>query len=116
MLLWAGMDQECVDQGHSVFTVETHIRHLDEVNIGDQIKVTTRVLDGGGKKLHLWHEMHVGARLCATGEQLLLHVDLGTRRSALPRADVGAWFERAKAAQGGLALPDGLGRAVGQKT
>jgi len=116
ILLWAGMDAACVDQGHSVFTVETHIRHIDEVNIGDTISVTTRVLQGGGKKLHLWHELRVGERLCATGEQLLLHVDLASRRSAAPRADVGAWFTRAQAAHAALPDPDGLGRHVGQRT
>ena len=28
LLLWAGMDAACIAAGHSVFTVETHIRHL----------------------------------------------------------------------------------------
>ncbi len=115
LLLWAGMDADCVAQGHSVFTVETHIRHLDEVNIGDHIQVRTRVLEGGGKKLTIWHELTVGERLCATGEQLLLHVDLSTRRSALPRADVGDWFGRAAAAHADLPMPEGIGRFVGQK-
>ncbi len=115
MLLWAGMDDACVAEGNSVFTVETHIRHLDEVNIGDAIQVRTRVLEGGGKKLHIWHELTVGDRLCATGEQLLLHVDLSTRRSALPRADVGDWFGRAAAAHRDLPMPVGMGRFVGQK-
>ena len=115
MLLWAGMDATCVAQGHSVFTVETHIRHLDEVQIGDRITVRTRVLEGGAKKLHLWQELSVGDRLCATAEQMLLHVDLSTRRTALPRADVGAWFARAAAAHAPLPAPEGLGRFVGQR-
>ena len=115
MLLWAGMDATCVAQGHSVFTVETHIRHLDEVQIGDRITVCTRVLEGGGKKLHLWQELSVGDRLCATAEQMLLHVDLATRRTAPPRADVGAWFARAAAAHAPLPIPEGLGRFVGQR-
>ncbi|MEM7724269.1 MAG: carnitine 3-dehydrogenase [Pseudomonadota bacterium] len=115
LLLWAGMDDACVAEGNSIFTVETHIRHLDEVNIGDRIHVTTRVIEGGGKKLHIWQELFVGDRLCATGEQLLLHMDLSTRRSAPPRADVGDWLARAKAAHAVLPPPDGLGRAVAQR-
>lgn len=113
MLLWAGMDAACVAEGHSIFTVETHIRHLDEVQIGDRITVDIRVLQGGGKKLHVWQELRVGERLCATGEQLLLHVDLATRRSALPRSDVAEWLARAARAHGALPPPEGLGRGVG---
>jgi len=114
MLHWAGLDADCVAQGFSVFTVETHIRHLGEVNIGERIAVTTRVIAGGGKKFHVWHELRVGGRLCATAEQLLLHMDLGIRRSAPPRADVAAWLGAAAAAHGGLPLPEGLGRSVAQ--
>lgn len=113
LLLWAGMDAACVAEGHSVFTVETHIRHLGEVDIGNFIELRTRVLDGGGKRLHLWHEMSCGDTLAATAEQLLLHVDLTTRRVGQPRADIGAWLEAAQIAQAGLPAPDGLGRSVG---
>lgn len=115
LLAWAGMDAACIAEGHSVFTVETHIRHLDEVRIGDRISVSIRVLEGGGRKLHIWQELRVGDRLCATGEQLLLHVDLATRRSAPPRADVALWLTRAARAHAGLPPPEGLGRHVGQK-
>jgi len=115
LLAWAGMDAACVAQGHSVFTVETHIRHLDEVNIGDTIRVEARVIEGGGKKFHIWQELFVGDRLCATGEQLLLHMDLTTRRSAPPRADVAAWLGRMKQAHANLPLPEGFGRFVAQR-
>ncbi len=115
MLNWAGMDADCVAEGHSVFTVETHIRHLGEVDIGDRIEVRTRVLEGGEKKLHVWHELFAGDVLCATGEQLLLHMDMGSRRSARPRADVGAWLGAACSAHAGLARPEGLGRFVGER-
>ncbi|MBF9032592.1 carnitine 3-dehydrogenase, partial [Rhodobacterales bacterium HKCCE3408] len=115
LLLWAGMDAACIAEGHSVFTVETHIRHLAEVDIGDRITVRTRVLDGAGKRLHVWHELFRGETLAATGEQLLLHVDLASRRVALPRADVGAWLGGAAEAQADLPVPEGLGRFVGEK-
>lgn len=115
MLDWAGMDAESVAAGASIFTVETHIRHLGEVNIGDAIRVTTRVVEGGGKKLHLWHEMSVGDVLCATGEQLLLHMDLNARRSAAPPEKVAAWLAAAKAAHAGLPGPMGFGRFVAQR-
>jgi len=113
LLLWAGMDADCIAQGHSVFTVETHIRHLGEVDIGDQIEVRTRVIDGQGKRLHVWHEMTRRGELSATAEQLLLHMDLKTRKVSLPRADVGAWLEAVGEAHADLPLPEGMGRFVG---
>ncbi|QXT41390.1 thioesterase family protein [Gymnodinialimonas ceratoperidinii] len=114
LLDWAGMDAGCVQAGASVFTVETHIRHLGEVNIGDPLRVTTRVIEGGGPKLHLWHELHVESRLCATAEQLLLHMDLSTRRPAPPPEAVGTWLAQAKAAHAPMPLPEGFQRHVGQ--
>ncbi|MEM1273384.1 MAG: thioesterase family protein [Pseudomonadota bacterium] len=113
LLLWAGMDAACVAEGRSVFTVETHIQHLGEVDIGDRITVVTHVLDGAGKRLHLWHELYRDGACAATAEQLLLHIDLNTRRVGLPRSDVGAWLSAAGAAQAHMPRPKGLGRFVG---
>jgi len=51
-----GCDADYIASGGSYFTAETHIRHLAEVHAGTRIAVTTRVMMGAGKKLHLWHE------------------------------------------------------------
>lgn len=115
MLEWAGLDADCVRGGASVFTVETHIRHLGEVSIGDAMRISTRVVQGGGKKLHLWQELRVGRRLCATAEQLLLHMDLRTRRSSAPPDAVADWLGRAQAAHAHLPLPEGFQRYVAQR-
>lgn len=115
MLDWAGMDAACVRAGASVFTVETHIRHLAEVSIGDALRMTTRVVRGGGKKLHLWHEMWVDKTLCATAEQLLLHMNLRERASSAPPASVSDWLGRAQAAHAHLPLPEGFQRYVAQR-
>lgn len=116
LLEWAGMDAKCVGQGFSIFTVETHIRHLAEVNIGDHLRATIQVIDGGGKKLHLWTELSVDGTLCATAEQFFLHMDLRERRVAEPRADVAAWLGAVRSAHAQLPMPDGLGRYVAQRT
>ena len=53
------------------------------------IEVTTRILEGKGKKLRLYHEMrHAKGDLSATANQLLIHVDLNTRKSCEPMSDV----------------------------
>ncbi|MCT4371256.1 carnitine 3-dehydrogenase [Yangia mangrovi] len=80
-----GAGPEYIASGRSYFTVESHIRYMDEVRAGEQITVTTQVLKGEGKKMHLFHRLwRADGALAATIEVLLLHTDLATRRSSLP--------------------------------
>jgi len=109
-----GVDAECIAAGMSCFTAETHIRHLGEVHAGARIRVTTQLLEGRGKRMHLWHEMRVGEALVATGEHMVLHVDLATRRASEPTPQVAARVAEIAAAHAGLPKPEGAGRAVGQ--
>ena len=110
-----GCDADYIATGGSYFTAETHIRHVDEVHAGALIEVRTQVLAGAGKKMHLFHEMYEGARLLATGEHFLLHVSLETRRPSEPSAAIEAALTRIAAAHAALPMPDGAGRAVGQR-
>jgi carnitine 3-dehydrogenase len=111
-----GADADYVAGGRSYFTVEGHIRFLDEVRALEQVHVDTRVLGGAGKKMHLFHSLyHSDGRLLATGEYLLLHVDLTTRASCDPAPAVAAKLAEIAAAHTGLPAPEGTGRAVGQK-
>ena len=107
-----GCDAEYIASGGSYFTAETHIRHLDEVRAGARIRVETLCLMGAGKKMHLFHQMFEGDRLLATGEHLLLHVSLESRRSSPPAGHIAARLAEIAAAHAGLARPDGIGRAV----
>jgi carnitine 3-dehydrogenase / betainyl-CoA thioesterase len=109
-----GCDADYIASGGSYFTAETHIRHLQEVHAGARIQVRTRVLQGQGKKMHLWHEMYQGADLLATGEHMLIHVSLESRRPSVPGPVVEAALTRIAQAQAGLAMPEGAGRFVGE--
>ncbi|NSY40029.1 carnitine 3-dehydrogenase [Leisingera sp. ANG59] len=113
LMMIIGCDADYIANGGSYFTAETHIRHIDEVHAGDPIQVKTRVIMGAGKKMHLWHEMYSGERLLATGEHMLLHVDLATRRSAPPAAHIEANLVKLAEAHAALPAPEGLGRAIG---
>ncbi|MFI7244735.1 thioesterase family protein [Streptomyces qinglanensis] len=62
------------DTGCSLYTVEAHVRYLDEVAEGAPLTVRTRVLGAAGKKLRFAHEMSVGERPVATSELFALHV------------------------------------------
>lgn len=72
-----GMDQDYLACGFSVFTVETHIRHLDEVKVGALVDIKTQLLGFDEKRVRLVHEMinRENETVVATSEHMLLHVN-----------------------------------------
>lgn len=108
-----GCDADYIASGGSYFTAETHIRHIDEVRVGTRIRVDTQVLMGAGKKLHLFHRMWTEDRLLATGEHMMIHVSLGTRKASEPDARVAAPLARLMQAHADLPKPEGAGAAIG---
>ena len=116
MMAIVGVDEEYISTIGSYFTVETHIRHLDEVLIGEGVYATTQVIHGTGKKLHLFHYLyHDDGRLLATAEHMLIHVNLETRGASIPSDLVVNRVERIDGAHQKLKKPEGLARAVGDK-
>jgi carnitine 3-dehydrogenase len=84
-----GANADYIAAGFSFFTVDTHIRYIEECRAGDRVSVSTKVMLCEGKKIQLYHEMqHADGRLLCSGEQFMLHVDLNERKSCLPRADL----------------------------
>ncbi|MEL6838842.1 MAG: carnitine 3-dehydrogenase [Pseudomonadota bacterium] len=115
MMLLVGCDADYIATGGSFFTAETHIRHLDEVHAGATIRVETQVLLGEGKKMHLFHRMFERERELATGEHMLIHVSLKTRRASEPAPHLAATLAKVAAAHASLPWPEGAGKAVGIK-
>lgn len=109
-----GADQAYINSGKSFFTVETHIRHLDEVAVLQNIFVDTQVLKGEGKKMHVYHRIqHDDGRLLATAEQMLIHVDLETRKASVPDAQVGEMLAKIAELHAELPYPEAAGKAIG---
>lgn len=110
-----GVDADYVAAGNSYFTVETHIRHLDEVAALQPVYATTQVIMGKGKKLHLFNRLfHQDGRLLATGEHLLLHVNLGTRSSSEPESAIADNLAVIVALHSKLDKPEGAGNSIKQ--
>jgi len=76
LLALIGMDEEYLKSGHSVYTLETHIRHVQEVAQGEKISVTTQLLGLDEKRVRLLHVMTLDRtqEILATAEQMLMHV------------------------------------------
>ena len=115
MMEIVGCDADYIASGGSYFTAETHIRHLDEVHAGAKIHIETQVLAGAGKKMHLFHRMFKGTRELATGEHMLIHVSLETRKASYPATQIAAALGALAQGHAALPTPVGAGKAIGTK-
>jgi acyl-CoA thioester hydrolase len=67
--------------GASLFTVEAHVRYLDQVGAGGVLEVRSSVIGATAKLLWIWHELWADGSLRATEEILGVHVDAAAARS-----------------------------------
>lgn len=111
---YVGIDEAYRAAGRSVYTVETHLRHLAGAVEGDPLRLTVRLLDLDAKRLHVFHAMFHdrSGELLATAEQLLVHVDATAGRVvAFPDALAGR-LEAILAAHRRLPVPEGVGNVM----
>ncbi|HZU63624.1 MAG TPA: thioesterase family protein [Novosphingobium sp.] len=71
-------------QAATLYTLEAHLLYLAEVKGDAAVRVCTTLLAHDAKKIHLLHALHVAGRdgPAAVGEQLLIHIDTASGRSA----------------------------------
>lgn len=103
------------ETGASVFTAQAQVHYLRELHAGDRVIVETRLIEHDSKRLHYVQTMRrVGEdEPAAISENLVLHVDLGTRRVASFAPEVLARIAEMVAAHAYLPLPRQVGRRVG---
>ena len=72
------------EQNGSCFTREIQVNYLRELSLGDRVVVEFQLLDWDAKRLHFFQTMRHGDEgyVAATSEQLALHVDMTSRRTA----------------------------------
>lgn len=86
VLRLGGADESYVASGGSFFTVDCHIQYRNETLPGETIRCLTSIAPVVGKKLKLSHELRRASdeTVLASAEQLLVHVNMTTRKSAEP--------------------------------
>lgn len=115
LLVWIGGGPAYAASGASWYTIETHIRHLDEVAAGKPIRVETQLVDHDEKRLHLFHQM-IGVEennLLATGEHMLMHVDMEAGRGSAMPAPMKAVLDIIAERQKDMPRPDAAGAQIG---
>ena len=100
--------------GHSLYTVEAHVRYLAEVGRRAQLSVTAQLLGMDDKRVRLFHRMLDAStgELVATEELMLLHVDASVPQTAPFADEVCERLESIWTAHDALGLPSGAGRAI----
>lgn len=93
--------------GTSLFTVEAHVRYLQEVQGLVELEVRSAIIGRTSKLVWMWHEMWLEGDLLATEEVLMAHVDTTVGRSAPMPAELSARFDQLL-----VEPPDTAGRRI----
>jgi len=100
--------------GASLYTVESHIRYLEECSLGQTLRATTILVAADAKKVRLYTELvREDGRLAATGEFLYLHVDSALGATTPMPIDRQVRVQEMLAAQADLPRPAHLGLGLG---
>ena len=112
-LIFIGMDENYRKRGLSIYTVETHIRHVQECKAGEKLTLYTRLLGKDEKRLRILHEVlnEAGDVVC-TGEHMLLHVNTEEARACPMESPVTDRVETIARAHGGIGTPEFAGRPI----
>ena len=98
----------------SMFMIQQHMSYIREMHKGERFVVCARLLDLDEKRYHQFMEFRSpdGAKLMATSENLLMHVDMEARKATPMPADRHAALKELLDAHAGLPLPHNAGRAI----
>lgn len=96
------------ETGCAIYTVETHLRYVNEVRSPALIEVETIVLGSDAKKIWFAHIMVVDSEICATGEFMTLHYSTRDNRTAPLPDEVQQALKQAEVDE----KPDWVGRQI----
>jgi acyl-CoA thioester hydrolase len=98
----------------SIFTAEVHVRYLRELHAGDPVRVTFQLLGYDAKRLHYFEQLFHAEEgwVSATSENLSLHVDMTSKKTAAFPRKVAARLAEMKASHALLPVPEAAGRRI----
>jgi acyl-CoA thioester hydrolase len=98
----------------STFTAECHVRYLREIHLGDPVQVSILLAGADEKRLHTFEELRHASEgwLSATSENMTLHIDMATRKTAPFPPDIRARIAAVAKAHSTVARPEGIGRKI----
>jgi acyl-CoA thioester hydrolase len=104
------------DRKLTIYTAEVHICYVQELHLGDRVKVSFQLLDNDAKRLRAYQEIrHIDGWLAATSETLSLHVDMAGPKVAPFPEDIAARVSALRDAHATLPQPERAGRSIAIK-
>ncbi len=99
----------------SLFTLEAHVHYIGELKLHDAFEIHVQLLDFDAKRIHFVEQMfHVQeGYLAAVSENMVMHVDMNTRRSAPFPDEVQQRLETLMADHAPLDVPPQVGKVMG---
>ena len=94
--------------GRAIYTVETHLRYLNDVRKPAIMEIQSMILGVDSKRIWFAHTMTVDGSLCATGEFMVLHYDTRAQKTAAMPDNVLEKLHQAKVDD----PPDWVGRRL----
>jgi len=112
-LIGVGADY-VVNRQQSIFTAEVHVRYLRELHAGDPVRVTFQLIDYDAKRIHYFEQLFHATEgwVSATSENLSLHVDMASRKTAAFPHEITARLAEMKASHALLPVPEAAGRRI----
>lgn len=99
---------------HTTYSAEFHICYVRELHLGSRVRGSFQLVDHDEKRLHCYQELfHEDGWLAATGETLVLHIDMSGPKVAPFPPDVAEKVAAMRAAHAGLPRPGRAGRGIG---
>jgi carnitine 3-dehydrogenase len=98
-----------------MYTVESHVTHLNEAKALEGLYVTTHLLSVDDKRVHVFHHLRRtrDTAVVATCEQIYLHVDTRAGKASALDSQVHSKLDAIRKSHADLATPAQKGRHVG---
>ena len=98
----------------STFTAECHVRYVREIHFGDPVQVSILLVAADHKRLHTFEELRHATEgwLSATSENMTIHIDMTTRKTAPFPPDIRTRIDAVANAHAIVPRPQGIGRNI----
>ena len=98
----------------SCFTLEVHVHYIQELSLDDEVEVHFQLINFDHKRIHFFEQMYHRDKgyLASTSEQIGMHVDMQSRRSAPFPKDVLEKLEEMQQAHEAITLPPQVGHKI----
>jgi acyl-CoA thioester hydrolase len=102
------------ERNGSTFTAECHVRYLREIHLDDPVQVSVLLVAADHKRLHTFEELRHATEgwLSATSENMTIHIDMATRKTAPFPEDIRTRINAVANAHSRIPHPESIGRKI----